>query len=84
MMARSPARAGAVCVWRAPHAAHIQLTESVAEPDDALRLQMLGAITGWLRWQLAEDDTQRARYLGPDCELCQPDTGWTIMQKGLL
>jgi dienelactone hydrolase len=65
-------------------AAHIQLTESVASTDDALRQQMLGAITGWLRWQLANDQTQRTRYVGPDCVLCQPGTGWTIKQKGLM
>jgi len=65
-------------------AAHIQLTESVPSPEDALRSQMLGAIGGWLRWWLADDQTQRARYVGADCELCQPDTGWTIKQKGLM
>jgi predicted dienelactone hydrolase len=64
-------------------AAHIQLTESVEAADDRLRLRMLGAIGGWLRWWLAGDESQRSRYVGSDCELCKPDTGWTVMQKGL-
>ena len=65
-------------------AAHIQLTESVPTPDDPLRMQMLGVIGGWLRWWLAGDQSLRPRYIGADCDLCQPDTGWTIKQKGLM
>jgi hypothetical protein len=63
-------------------AAHIQLTESV-EANDPLRMRMLGAIGGWLRWWLAGDESQRPRYVGADCELCKAGTGWSVMQKGL-
>ena len=65
-------------------AAHVQLTESVEKADDPLRLEMIGAIIGWLRWKLADDQAMKVRYVGADCELCKTGSGWAVMQKGLM
>ena len=65
-------------------AAQIQLTDAARGADDPLKLKMIGAIVGWLRWRLAGDQSQRPRYAGPDCELCDPGSGWSVKQRDLM
>jgi hypothetical protein len=65
-------------------AAHIELTDAVEDADDPLRLKMIGAVIGWLRWQLAGDESRKRMFVGSDCELCEPGSGWTIEQKNLM
>lgn len=43
----------------------------------------LTAIAGWLRWQLAGDDTMKHLFVGPTCDLCTQRTLWTVQQKNL-
>ena len=38
------------------------------------------AVTGWLRFQLMQDESQRALYVGDDCGFCT-DSNWTVKQK---
>jgi hypothetical protein len=67
-------------------AAQLQLTDvpiGGIAMDDPLKLKMIGAVVGWLRWQLASDKTQKPLFAGPDCKLCASDSGWTIKQKDL-
>lgn len=43
----------------------------------------LTAIGGWLRWQLAGDETMKALFLGSKCGICTDATLWTVQQKNL-
>jgi hypothetical protein len=54
--------------WLAPHHRAAQRSEFAA------------ACVGWLRWQLAGDETQRAMSIGDDCTL-RKDTSGTAQQK---
>lgn len=58
-------------------AAHMSPTEI---GDATLRSNFAAACVGWLRWQLAADETQKAMFLGDDCTLCK-DASWTLQQK---
>ena len=39
-------------------------------------------VVAWLRWQLMQDTTIKARFVGPQCGLCS-DTNWKVKQKNL-
>ena len=58
-------------------AAHMSPTEI---GDAALRSKFAAACVGWLRWQLAADETRKAMFIGDACTLCK-DTSWTVQQK---
>jgi hypothetical protein len=60
-------------------AAHMTPTEI---GDPALRSHQLGAMVGWLRWQLAGDESLKNMFVGSSCTLCS-DTAWTVQQKNL-
>ena len=54
---------------------------SLGEPEIMTRLA--GAATAWLRWQLMDDQSFKATFIGDDCGLCQ-DEHWTVQpQKNL-
>lgn len=38
--------------------------------------------TGWLRWQLMNDQPLKSMFVGDQCSVCQ-DTNWTVQQKNL-
>jgi dienelactone hydrolase len=42
-----------------------------------------GAATGWLRWQLMNDEALRAMFVGSDCTLCKDTANWDVKQKNL-
>ncbi len=42
-----------------------------------------GAATGWLRWRLMADESQKALFVGPDCGLCTDTENWVVQQKDL-
>ena len=44
----------------------------------------LAATAGWLRWQLAEDQTMKRLFVGPSCDLCTRASVWTVQQRGLM
>lgn len=48
--------------------------------DAALRTHQLGAIVGWLRWQLGGDDQAEALFVGDSCGLCM-DAAWSTAQS---
>jgi len=48
--------------------------------DAALRTKFMAATVGWMRWQLAADETQKAMFIGDACTLCK-DSSWTAQQK---
>jgi hypothetical protein len=51
--------------------------------DAAIRTHQLGAIVGWLRWQLAGDLNAKGMFVGSACTLCN-DAAWsTKKQKNL-
>jgi hypothetical protein len=58
-------------------ASHMSPTEI---GDATLRSRFAAASVGWLRYQLADDATQEAMFLGPTCTLCK-DSNWTLQQK---
>jgi hypothetical protein len=58
-------------------AAHMSPTEI---GDATLRSKFAAACVGWLRWQLAGDETQKSMFIGASCTLCK-DTSWTTQQK---
>lgn len=39
-------------------------------------------VTGWLRWQLMNDQTLKPMFVGDGCEVCS-DPNWTVQQKNL-
>ena len=63
-------------------AAHVQVTDAIEDSQDPLRKRIIGVAVAWLRWRLAGDTTQGRRFAGPDCDLCQTGSGWTVKQKG--
>lgn len=51
--------------------------------DAAIRTHQLGAIVGWLRWQLTGDSNAKTLFAGDACTLCK-DSAWsTAKQKSL-
>ena len=58
-------------------AAHMSPTEI---GDPAFRTKIGAAVVGWLRWQLADDITQKPTFVGDDCTLCK-DSAWKAQQK---
>jgi hypothetical protein len=50
--------------------------------DATLRSYQIGAITGWLRWQLGSEASAKSMFSGSSCTLCT-DTNWTVQQKNL-
>lgn len=60
-------------------ASHMSATEI---GDAKLRTLIQGAFVGWLRWQLADDQTQKDKFVGDACTFCS-DSAWTVQQKGL-
>jgi len=49
--------------------------------DSTIRAHQLGAMVGWLRWQLAGDESQKSMFVGDACTLCS-DPAWGVaMQK---
>jgi len=51
--------------------------------DDPRKLLFIKAMVGWLRWQLADDQSLKDMFVGPDCGLCGPDSGYIVQQKDL-
>jgi len=51
--------------------------------DDPLMKQFLAATAAWLRWQLADDQTMKALFVGPSCGFCTQTSAWQVQQKGL-
>lgn len=51
-------------------------------PPDSVEGNALGVFAGWLRWQLADDMTMKAMFLGDDCALCTRPQ-WSVEQHGL-
>jgi hypothetical protein len=45
--------------------------------------RIAGAATGWLRWRLMADESQKALFVGADCQLCK-DTNWKVQQKDIM
>jgi dienelactone hydrolase len=43
---------------------------------------LMTAQTGWLRWQLMNDQPLKAMFVGEQCGLCK-DSNWTVQQKNL-
>jgi hypothetical protein len=54
-----------------------------AAAGDALLKHYQGAVAGWLRWQLAGDETMKALFVGPSCALCGQSTVWKVQQRDL-
>jgi hypothetical protein len=52
-------------------------------PDDPHKLLMIKAMLGWLRWQLADDQSLEQMFVGSDCELCAAASGYIVKQKDL-
>ncbi|HEX6246180.1 MAG TPA: hypothetical protein VFZ61_34890, partial [Polyangiales bacterium] len=51
--------------------------------DAAIRTHQLGAMVGWLRWQLGGDQQAKQLFVGSACTLCG-DAAWsTKKQKNL-
>lgn len=51
--------------------------------DATIRAHQFGAMVGWLRWQLAADDSTKAMFVGDSCRLCK-DAAWSsVKQKSL-
>lgn len=44
--------------------------------------RVAGASTGWLRWKLMDDETQKALFVGDDCTMCTDDN-WIVQQLDL-
>ena len=66
--------------------AHVTLidVDGIGPPaDDPKKLTFIGGMIGWLRWKLAGDESLKSMFVGSDCTLCQPDSGWTVKQKDL-
>ena len=53
------------------------------EADDPHKLLMIKAMIGWLRWQLAGDQSRKRMFVGPSCYLCGSGSGYVVMQKNL-
>lgn len=53
-------------------------------PDDPQKLLMIKAMIGWLRWQLAGDQSIKQMFVGADCGLCAADSGLIVKQKDLM
>jgi hypothetical protein len=51
-------------------------------PDDPKKLLFLKATIGWLRWQLADDQSLKSMFAGASCNLCT-DPGYEVKQKDL-
>ena len=52
-------------------------------PDDPHKRLFIKATIGWLRWQLANDESLKGMFVGSDCELCGADSGYVVKQKNL-
>jgi hypothetical protein len=48
--------------------------------DAALRTHQLGAMVGWLRWQLAGDLNAKSMFVGSACTLCN-DAAWSVKKQ---
>jgi hypothetical protein len=48
--------------------------------DAALRTHQLGAMVGWLRWQLAGDTAAKDMFVGDACTLCS-DAAWSTAKS---
>jgi hypothetical protein len=48
--------------------------------DAALRTHQLGAMVGWLRWQLAGDLNAKTMFVGSACTLCN-DAAWSVKKQ---
>ena len=53
----------------------------VRTPPYSDRIQLV--VTGWLRWQLMQDDSLKSMFVGDTCTVCT-DPNWTVKQKGLM
>lgn len=59
-------------------------TLGVGSPaNDPHKLLFIKAMIGWLRWQLADDQSLRPMFVGDDCGLCASDSGYTVKQRDL-
>lgn len=45
--------------------------------DENVRARLNVAVLAWMRWFLMDDESQRGRFLGESCGLCQ-DSAWTV------
>jgi hypothetical protein len=50
-------------------------------PDDPVKRHYLEGTVAWLRWQLAGDQTMKAKFVGPNCGFCMQTSTWTVQQK---
>ncbi len=53
------------------------------DQNDPQRKLFYKAIAGWLRWQIADDQSLEEMFVGDDCDLCAPDSGYVVKQKNL-
>lgn len=44
--------------------------------------RVAGVSTGWLRWKLMDDESQKALFVGGDCTICN-DENWVVQQLNL-
>lgn len=44
--------------------------------------RIAAVVTGWLRWQLMNDQTLKSMFVGDQCTVCM-DSNWTVQQKNL-
>ena len=44
--------------------------------------RIAAVITGWLRWQLMDDQMLKPMFVGDACTVCE-DSNWTVQQKNL-
>lgn len=51
--------------------------------DDPHKLLFIKATVGWLRWQLAYDQSLAKMFVGADCTLCAAGSGYAVKQKDL-
>jgi hypothetical protein len=58
-------------------------TNHVGTMLDPYISRVAGATTGWLRWRLMADESQKALFVGAGCGLCT-DPNWTVQQKDLI
>jgi hypothetical protein len=49
-----------------------------------LKKYYLAASVAWLRWELADDQTMKAWFVGDNCRFCMDTRVWKVQQKNLL
>ena len=62
-------------------ASHMTITGAATDP--LMAKGFLAATAGWLRWQLAGDQTMKRRFVGSACDFCTDSAVWSVQQKNL-